>query len=142
MVFLIKISDKGRVFMTINERIRKLRRHLDLTQKEFAAQIGTTQNSLTGYERGRRTPSGSVVNNICKTFNVNEAWLREGTGDMFTPAIVSDEISALVDKTLQGVPDNIRQRFLTALAVLSDDDLKAVERFALALIGGDKNGEK
>lgn len=61
---------------------------------------------------------------------------------MFTPAIVSDEISALVDKTLQGVPDNIRQRFLTALAVLSDDDLKAVERFALALIGGDKNGEK
>lgn len=128
--------------MTINERIRKLRRHLDLTQKEFAAQIGTTQNSLTGYERGRRNPSGSVVNNICKTFNVNEAWLREGTGDMFTPAIVSDEISALVDKTLQGVPDNIRQRFLTALAVLSDDDLKAVERFALALIGGDKNGEK
>ena len=49
MVFLIKISDKGRVFMTINERIRKLRRHLDLTQKEFAAQIGTTQNSLTGF---------------------------------------------------------------------------------------------
>ena len=141
MVFLIKISDKGRVFMTINERIRKLRRHLDLTQKEFAAQIGTTQNSLTGYERGRRNPSGSVINNICKTFNVNEAWLREGIGDMFTPAIISDEISALVDRTLQGVPDNIRQRFLTALAVLSDDDLEAVERFALALIGGDKSGK-
>lgn len=141
MVFLIKISDKGRVFMTINERIRKLRRHLDLTQKEFATQIGTTQNSLTGYERGRRNPSGSVINNICKTFNVNEAWLREGIGDMFTPAIISDEISALVDRTLQGVPDNIRQRFLTALAVLSDDDLEAVERFALALIGGDKSGK-
>ena len=49
-----------------NERIKKLRKALDLTQAEFASRIGTTQNSLAGYETGRRNPSSSVVNNICK----------------------------------------------------------------------------
>ncbi|MEG2177003.1 MAG: helix-turn-helix transcriptional regulator, partial [Oscillibacter sp.] len=45
-----------------------------------------TQNTLTGYESGRRNPSSSVVNNICKEFGVNEDWLRTGNGEMFVPA--------------------------------------------------------
>ena len=69
-----------------NERIKKLRKALDLTQAEFASRIGTTQNSLAGYETGRRNSSSSVVNNICKEFRVNETWLRTGEGDMFLPS--------------------------------------------------------
>lgn len=67
----------------MNERIRILRRSLGMTQQEFAKKIGSTQNILANYEIGRRSPSGSVVDNICKTFNVNEAWLRTGEGEMF-----------------------------------------------------------
>ena len=69
--------------MTLGERIKKARKALDLTQQKFADQIGTTQNALTGYETGRRNPSSSVINNICKTFDVNEEWLRTGKGEMF-----------------------------------------------------------
>lgn len=69
--------------MSLGERIKKARKALDLTQQKFADQIGTTQNSLTGYETGRRNPSSSVINNICKTFDVNEEWLRTGKGEMF-----------------------------------------------------------
>lgn len=68
--------------MTLGERIKKVRRSLDLTQQKFADQIGTTQNALTGYETGRRNPSSSVINNICKTFDVSEKWLRTGEGEM------------------------------------------------------------
>ena len=64
----------------MNSRIRKVRRELELTQTEFAGKIGTTANVLTNYETGRRNPSSSVINNICKTFNVNEEWLRTGEG--------------------------------------------------------------
>lgn len=67
----------------MHDRIKKLRKALDLTQQEFASRIGTTANVLTNYETGRRNPSASVINNICKTFSVNEAWLRNGTGEMF-----------------------------------------------------------
>lgn len=58
---------------------------MDLTQQKFAERIGTTANVLTNYETGRRNPSSSVINNICKTFNVSEEWLRTGKGEMYRP---------------------------------------------------------
>jgi len=69
--------------LTLGERIKKLRKALDLTQQEFANRIGTSANVLTNYETGRRNPSNSVINNICKTFDVSETWLRTGDGEMF-----------------------------------------------------------
>ena len=66
----------------MNTRIKELRSAVKLTQQEFAKRIGTTQNVLANYESGRRNPSSSVINNICKTFGVREAWLRHGEGDM------------------------------------------------------------
>lgn len=71
--------------MTIGERIKKVRRDLDLTQQEFGAKIGTTQNAIGNYEIGHRNPSNSVINNICKTFNVSEEWIRTGEGEKFNP---------------------------------------------------------
>lgn len=71
--------------MTIGERIKKVRKDKDLTQQEFGKKIGSTQNAIGNYETGHRNPSSSVINNICKTFNVNEAWLCDGTGEMYGP---------------------------------------------------------
>lgn len=69
----------------MNERIKKLRKALDLTQQEFASRIGSVQNTITGYETGRRVPSGQVISLICREFNVSETWLRTGEGEMFVP---------------------------------------------------------
>lgn len=70
--------------MTLGERIKKLRKDKDLTQQQFSEKIGTSANVLTNYETGRRNPSSSVINNICKTFDVREEWLRTGEGEMFS----------------------------------------------------------
>ena len=67
----------------MNERIKKLRRALDLTQKEFANRIGIKQNTIATYEIGRSEPIDAVVSLICREFNVNETWLRTGEGEMF-----------------------------------------------------------
>lgn len=103
--------------MTLGERIRKLRRELDLTQSEFAGRIGTTANVMTNYEKGRRNPSKSVINNICKTFDVSEAWLRTGEGEMFLakPSAALDALAqeyrlsngeyVLIEKFLNLKPD-------------------------------------
>lgn len=71
--------------ITLNERIKKLRRVFDLTQQEFAEKIGTARNNIAGYETGKRSPSEAVISLICKTFNVNETWLRTGEGEMLQP---------------------------------------------------------
>ena len=72
--------------MDIGSRIKKLRKELDLTQSEFASRIGSVQNTVTGYESGRRNPSAPVISLICREFNINEEWLRNGTGEMFKTA--------------------------------------------------------
>lgn len=69
--------------MKMNERLRKLRRDLDLTQKQFAEKLGIRQNTVATYELGRIAPSDSVIKLICNEFNVREEWLREGFGEMF-----------------------------------------------------------
>lgn len=74
-------------------RIKALRKALGLTQQEFADKIGSVQNTITGYETGRRTPSNQVIALICEKFNVNENWLRTGDGEMFVQHSRDEEIA-------------------------------------------------
>lgn len=78
----------------VNERIKKLRKMLDLTQQEFGNRIGMKQNTIALIEKGRNT-SDQTIFSICREFNVNEEWLRNGTGEMFKPATneVLDELA-------------------------------------------------
>ena len=81
--------------MNIGNRIKKLRKELDLTQTEFGAKIGSVQNTITGYENGRRNPSAPVITLICEKFGVNEEWLRTGEGEMFksTPSDALEQLT-------------------------------------------------
>lgn len=72
--------------MVLGERLKQLRKELGLTQSAFAERIGSVQNTVTGYESGRRNPSAPVVSLICREFSVNERWLRTGEGEMFAQA--------------------------------------------------------
>ena len=81
----------------MNERIRKLRRTLDLTQAVFAEKIGMKQNSIALVEGGKRNISDYAIRVICREFNVNEEWLRTGNGEMFNPTPDS-ELDALAKK--------------------------------------------
>ena len=69
--------------MEMKDRIKKIRKELDLTQQTFADKIGSKRNTVAKYETGDTSPSTAVVSLICKTFNVNENWLRTGEGQMF-----------------------------------------------------------
>lgn len=78
----------------MNERIKKLRKILDLTQQEFGDRLGIKRNTIATYESGRNDPIDAVVSLICKEFNVNEEWLRDGVGEMFK-AEPTNELDAL-----------------------------------------------
>lgn len=67
----------------MNERIKKLRKALGLTQQEFANKIGIKRNSLANYETGRNIPLDAILLSICREFNASEDWLRNGSGNMF-----------------------------------------------------------
>jgi len=67
----------------MNERLKQLRKSLSYTQEEFSKRIGIKRNTLANYEIGRNEPIDAVLFSICREFNVNEEWLRDGTGEMF-----------------------------------------------------------
>ena len=64
----------------MKERIKKIRKALDVTQQEFADRIGIKRNSYANYEIGRNIPIDAIILSICREFNVNEDWLRTGAG--------------------------------------------------------------
>ncbi len=80
----------------MNERIKKLRKALDLTQQDFADKLGVKRNTVATYERGNSDPSDAAVILICKTFDVSEKWLRTGEGEMFLakPTAALDALAA------------------------------------------------
>lgn len=67
----------------MNTRIRELRKALGLNQKDFAQKIGLRQNSISCMEKGVSTVTEQNIKTICSQFNVNENWLRTGSGEMF-----------------------------------------------------------
>lgn len=67
----------------MKDRIRQLRKELGLNQTDFGNRIGVKQTTIAGYETGAKNPMEAVVTSICREFNVNEEWLRNGTGAMF-----------------------------------------------------------
>jgi len=119
----------------LNERIKKLRKALDLTQKEFADRIGSTQNVLANYEAGRRNPSSSVINNICKTFNVSEAWLRTGEGEMFVQIPKDEVLEQQLRELLKNGSDSFRERLISLLLRLPPEHWETLEKYAWELIG-------
>ena len=82
----------------MKDRIKQIRKALNLTQVEFGNRLGVKGNTITNYETGLRTPSNSVILSICKEFNINEEWLRTGEGEMFT--LQEDEEAAYVSELL------------------------------------------
>lgn len=113
----------------MNERLKKLRKELDMTQQEFADKLGTARNNIAGYETGKRNPSNAVISLICREFNVNEKWLRTGEGEMFIELSRSDEIAQFVGQLMTEEDDSFKKRLVSGLAALDDSGWKVLENF-------------
>lgn len=121
----------------MNDRLKKLRKALDLTQQEFADRIGVKRNSLANYETGRNTPIDAIIVSICREFNVNEEWLRTGSGDMFLPVDRNEDLARLTKLLLNEESDSFKNRFVSMLANLTVEEWEFLERKAKELAGSD-----
>nr|WP_301910459.1 helix-turn-helix transcriptional regulator [uncultured Blautia sp.] len=69
--------------MTQGERVREIRKALGLTLDKFGDKIGLKKSGLSLIENGRNDLTEVNTKSICREFNVNESWLRDGSGEMF-----------------------------------------------------------
>lgn len=126
----------------ISERIKEVRKALELTQTVFAQRIGLKQNSIALIESGKRNISDQAILSICREFNVNESWLRSGEGSMFIELTDEEEIAELVGKILYKESDDFRRRLLYVLAKLDDDELVMLEKITHDIVADHKAKEK
>lgn len=122
----------------MHERLKKLRSVLGLTQQQFADKIGSKRNTIAKYETQANVPSTAVISLICREFNVNEEWLRNGIGEMFLPENRKDEIEKVVRSLFNSETDSFKSRFIAMLAKLSTSDWERLEQEAIKLLDSKK----
>lgn len=89
--------------MNTYERIKELRKNiLKLTQDDFASKINMSRSNLGSIEIGRINVTDRVIKDICKEYNVNESWLRNGEGDIFNKE-KENKISELLNQYDLGI---------------------------------------
>ena len=84
--------------MTENDRIRILRKELELTLTEFSNKLGITHAALSNIENGKRNVTEQMRKSICREFRVDPVWLTTGEGDMFIDQSV--ELIEMLDNLL------------------------------------------
>lgn len=121
--------------MTQGERIKELRKSLGLTLEKFGERLGVGKTAISKLEKGERNLTDQMFKSICREFNVNEEWLRDGTGDM--EAVKLDDFTSAIVQIDKGDP-KARQVILNYLN-MSQQDKDLFWTFLDKLVGDNKN---
>ncbi len=115
--------------MTEGERVKCIRKALNLTLEKFGGKFGMSRSSISDIENGRRSLTSQTRLSICREFNVNENWLRTGEGEMFIQK-GPEPLESLLTGLLGGEKVTAEDRILIKnFLELSDDSRKAVIEF-------------
>ncbi|MCC0764968.1 helix-turn-helix transcriptional regulator [Clostridioides sp. ES-S-0006-03] len=86
----------------MNNRIKELRKIMNLSQKEFGKILNLSQNHISSIEKDTRTVTDRTINDICNKFNVNEKWLKNGEGEIYKDCLadleVDDDVKEITNK--------------------------------------------
>ena len=114
----------------MKDRIKKIRKDLNMNQTEFGEAIGTTLAAYSKYETGKVIPDKTTRMLICSKFNVSETWLETGEGlpykEGLIPALVHalrqmPDVQALLEAKLPYVSDETFQKMNEAFSAFLKD---------------------
>lgn len=118
----------------MNKRLIELRKDgLHLTQEEFGAKLGVRKTAISKLERGENNITEQMQKAICREFDVNEEWLRDGTGEMFVTHTHDEEVAMYTQDILDDEDDEISKgikNFIVTYCKLDDASKKVLKQFA------------
>lgn len=121
----------------MHERIKELRKYLNLTQDEFGDRLGVVKSSISNIEKGRHGITDQMIKLMVKEFGVNENWLRTGDGEMLPKFDRADAIAKLADDIMTEVSDSFKSRLVTALAQMTDEQWTLLEDIIYKIVGNE-----
>lgn len=123
--------------MTQGERVKAVRKELNMTLEQFGEKLGVTKTAISYVENNKRNLTEQMLLSICREFGVNEVWLRTGEGgieNMFTKLSDDDRYSINLGK-LSVTENQIAKNMLNMIAEASPEKLKNIEEFMKACLG-------
>ena len=114
----------------INERIKELRKALDLSQTEFGEALHVSRSVVKNIDGNLVEPKPLFIDNVCVTFHVNREWLTTGEGEMFRERTRSEKVAAFIGEALADKPESFRRAFIEVTADFGPEDWVAIERIA------------
>lgn len=80
--------------MTQGERVKEIRKTLNLTMEKFGEKLGVGKTAISNIESGNRNLTDQMSKSICREYNVNYDYLMYGDGEMFDelPQTIVDEM--------------------------------------------------
>lgn len=126
--------------MELNERIKILRNALKLTMEKFGECLGVGKSTVSQWESGVNNPGEHIVISILNMNwdgqYVNPEWLRNGGDDkkMFLPTNRNVDLARLTKQLLSEESDSFKNRLVSMLSKLSEEEWEFLERKAKELI--------
>ena len=115
----------------MKDRIRQIRKDMNMNQTEFGAEIGATQKMVTTYETGAVLPDKPIRLLICEKFNVNPVWLETGEGLPYKEGLLPELAQAL--RNMPAVAAAL-ERLLPRLTV---EDMQHINTLVQKIINGE-----
>lgn len=111
--------------MTQGERVKEIRKALDLTLDKFGEKVGVKKQTVSRIENGINNVTEQMILSICREFNVNYDYLVNGEGEMFDdlPQTVLDELCVQYDC------DSFDRVLIEEYLKLSADDKQVLKDF-------------
>ena len=103
----------------MNERLKELRKAMNLSQEKFGELLGITKSGISDIESGRRDVTEKHII-MLKNQGVNENWIRTGAGNMFVEKTKDEEIAKMLGEIQNLEEESFRHRLASALARLDD----------------------
>ncbi|UWD47196.1 helix-turn-helix domain-containing protein [Clostridioides difficile] len=106
---------------SLGDRIAKLRKELDINQKELATKVGITEASLSRYENNLREPKSEIIVRLAKELKTSTDYLlgiNENTKINREDKLIIESLS-ISEKTKQ---------LLEKIYSLEEEDREAIEK--------------
>ena len=114
--------------MTQGERIKEIRKYLDLTMEKFGERLGVGKTAISKLENNERNLTDQMAVSICREFDVNETWLRTGEGEMFVPKTRNQQITDFLGDLIKEEDGTFKKRLIEAMSKLDKKDWEELER--------------
>ena len=126
----------------MNNRLKEIRKLLNLNQCEFGEKLGVQKSAISKIERGENNISPSIEKLIYKEFNINPTWFQTGEGEMFLkPSNEDEELAAWIGNILTSDNNDFKKKMAYTLSKLNPEQWQALEQIAKMLLEQQENNK-